>query len=359
MKKTFLLAILSFVVSAIVAQAPQALNYQAIARNAVGQPIANQNISVKISILDTNGNVGTIQYSELHLVTTNQFGLFTLAIGRPTSTISGTFAGINWSSGSKYIKVEMDPAAGTNYVNMGTTQLQSVPYALNAPDKQTLSWNGGTNTLNISGGNGVVLPISSGSIGPTGPTGVAGAKGATGATGATGAANANGTVNYVPKFTGATALGNSQIFDNGTNVGVGTATTSTKLEVNGVLTVSGSATNSATDLGPGKYSKDNAVLAWGLIKDDATFTLSSTHNVSRVVKGSAGNYFIELKQGLVNGSYLGIVVTPEIDTPPTNAATHRFAFVNAIAGSLSFYVFMSDGNFTPVDNDFSFIVTGK
>jgi hypothetical protein len=35
-------------------------------------------------------------------------------------------------------------------------------------------------------------------------------------------ANASGTTNYVSKFTGTTTLGNSQIFDNGTNVGIGT-----------------------------------------------------------------------------------------------------------------------------------------
>lgn len=34
----------------------------------------------------------------------------------------------------------------------------------------------------------------------------------------------SGTTNYVPKFTSSTVLGNSQIFDNGTNVGIGTAT---------------------------------------------------------------------------------------------------------------------------------------
>jgi|694.fasta_scaffold03074_20 hypothetical protein len=33
-----------------------------------------------------------------------------------------------------------------------------------------------------------------------------------------------GTTNYLPKFTGASTIGNSQIFDNGTNVGIGTIT---------------------------------------------------------------------------------------------------------------------------------------
>ncbi|MFY8248087.1 MAG: hypothetical protein ACOVJ5_00100 [Gloeomargaritales cyanobacterium] len=42
-----------------------------------------------------------------------------------------------------------------------------------------------------------------------------------------------GTTNYVSKFTGATTLGNSQIFDNGTNVGIGTTTPGAKLHVVG------------------------------------------------------------------------------------------------------------------------------
>ena len=43
----------------------------------------------------------------------------------------------------------------------------------------------------------------------------------------------SGTTNYLPKFTGASALGNSQIFDNGTNVGIGTASPSAKLHLSG------------------------------------------------------------------------------------------------------------------------------
>lgn len=44
-------------------------------------------------------------------------------------------------------------------------------------------------------------------------------------------ANANGTTNYLSKFTGASALGNSLIFDDGTKVGIGTATPTAKLHV--------------------------------------------------------------------------------------------------------------------------------
>lgn len=111
------------------AQAPQRINYQGVARDNSGNIIPNQNISLKLSIIDGSPS-GTVQYSELHLASTNTFGLFAVQIGAPTAVLSGTFAGVTWSAGDKYVKVEMDPNAGTNYVNMGTTQLASVPYAL-------------------------------------------------------------------------------------------------------------------------------------------------------------------------------------------------------------------------------------
>jgi hypothetical protein len=48
-------------------------------------------------------------------------------------------------------------------------------------------------------------------------------------------ANASGTTNYVSKFTGANSLGDSQLFDNGTNVGIGTTSPSAKLNLIGDL----------------------------------------------------------------------------------------------------------------------------
>jgi hypothetical protein len=50
----------------------------------------------------------------------------------------------------------------------------------------------------------------------------------------------NLTANYVAKATSSTAIGNSQIVDNGTNVGIGVASPGAKLEVNGTLIVGGS-----------------------------------------------------------------------------------------------------------------------
>jgi hypothetical protein len=48
-----------------------------------------------------------------------------------------------------------------------------------------------------------------------------------------GSVTGTGTTNFLPKFTGTSSLGNSLVFDNGTNVGIGTTSPVQKLHVNG------------------------------------------------------------------------------------------------------------------------------
>src|SRR3954466_8670168 len=80
------------------AQVPQKMNYQAIARDASGNVLGNQAIGARFTIHDASPT-GTIVYQETKSgLTTNQFGLFTYAIGSGTVT-SGTFSAINWGSG--------------------------------------------------------------------------------------------------------------------------------------------------------------------------------------------------------------------------------------------------------------------
>ncbi len=91
---------------------------------------------------------------------------------------------------------------------------------------------GATGTAGTAGATGPTgLTGAAGATGPTGLNGTAGVTGATGATGATGPGSVNGTINYVSKFTAATTLGNSEIFDNGSHVGIGTATPLARLHV--------------------------------------------------------------------------------------------------------------------------------
>jgi hypothetical protein len=187
--KNFLLvcSILIGSLQTLQAQAPQAMNYQGIARNLDGKALANQAMHLRISIIDGAQN-GTIIYTETHDVRTNQFGLYTLKIGEGTVTV-GTFKDIQWNTFNKYVHVEN--LENNVYTDLGTTQLLSVPYALYAE----------TAGKSLSGG----------------------AK-----------ATRGGTSNYLSKFdaTGSSSAEvNSQMWDNGTSIGVNTTAPQAKMHV--------------------------------------------------------------------------------------------------------------------------------
>ena len=147
-KVTLILLILLIGAAGIFAQTPQAFKYQAVARDTTGAVIENQNISVKISILSGNPE-GTVEYSELHLVSTNQFGLFALEIGNSTDVLFGNFADINWGANTYYVKVEADMNAGSNFQFLGTSQLLSVPYALHTVSLTLTDENGNNYIISV------------------------------------------------------------------------------------------------------------------------------------------------------------------------------------------------------------------
>jgi hypothetical protein len=118
------------------AQVPEKIPYQAVARNASGNVVSNQMIGLKLSIVDNLVN-GTTIYSEEHQVTTNAFGLINVNIG-DGNTAAGAFSSIDWTNGNKYVKVEMDINGGSNYVEMGTTPLLSVPFALHSKTAESV-----------------------------------------------------------------------------------------------------------------------------------------------------------------------------------------------------------------------------
>jgi Repeat of unknown function (DUF5907) len=108
-------------------------------------------------------------------------------------------------------------------------------------------------------------------------------------TGSTDVANKNyvdtkiggsGTVNFLSKFNSASLLENSNLFDNGTNVGIGTITPTSKLEVNGAAT-NATALNSVASTTI-DFSKSNLAFTTASagafiltnIKDGGTFTLA-------------------------------------------------------------------------------------
>jgi hypothetical protein len=131
MKSTAFLTLLAtlFCVTFAVAQVPQSINYQAVIRTDSGLVVPNKSVNIRLSIQD--GFTTPAIYSELHTITTNQFGLVTLSIGKGAAT-TGVFAQINWGIGEKFLKTEVDVNRTSNYSVIGVQQFLSVPYALYA-----------------------------------------------------------------------------------------------------------------------------------------------------------------------------------------------------------------------------------
>jgi len=130
MKKITLSILIICLGLSLLAQAPKAFKYQAVVRDNTGDPIAGQLVSIRVGIVQDSIN-GTLVYSEIHSGTTNQFGMIGLDVGKGTIE-TGVFGDINWGATFHFLQLELDQTGGVNYQPVGTTQLLSVPYSINA-----------------------------------------------------------------------------------------------------------------------------------------------------------------------------------------------------------------------------------
>jgi hypothetical protein len=131
MKRT-LLTLLSVLFCAITfAQSvPQGINYQALARDANGDVLMNQTLTIQFSVI-SDITTSAVSWQETHTVSTNDYGLYTAIIGQGTATNVGSSASfdvIDWGASNHLLKVEVD--FGSGYLDMGTTAFMSVPYSI-------------------------------------------------------------------------------------------------------------------------------------------------------------------------------------------------------------------------------------
>jgi hypothetical protein len=120
MKKLLLTLSVFFCTEIILAQSPEKINYQAIARDLSGNPLTNTVVNLTFEILQGSAS-GTVTFTESQTKTTNQFGLFTAEIGAVNTT---NFPNIAWGANSYYLRISVNGDV------MPASQLLSVPYAL-------------------------------------------------------------------------------------------------------------------------------------------------------------------------------------------------------------------------------------
>jgi len=108
--------------------------FQAAARTSYGVIMPNKQIQIRISILkDTLAE--EILYQELKSVTTSPLGLFTILIGaaEPAKIITiGAFEKIDWTAGTYFMRVEIDPENHLQFIRIGQQQIQYAAYAFSA-----------------------------------------------------------------------------------------------------------------------------------------------------------------------------------------------------------------------------------
>ena len=131
------------------AQAPALIPYQAIARNAAGEPLVSSTLNARFTIHDGTAT-GTSVWQELQTVNTSALGLFTVQLGS-----SVALTNVNWANGAKFMQVEID--LGSGFVDIGTQQLLSVPYALHAGSVH-LDVSATGDTLFVGDGSFVIIP---------------------------------------------------------------------------------------------------------------------------------------------------------------------------------------------------------
>jgi hypothetical protein len=152
---------------------PNGMLYQAVARDASGNLAVRRTIYVRTSILKTTPT-GTVMYSDEHKVTSNADAMFTVVIGQG-NFVTGSYRKITdipWGDDKYFFNLKISVAPSLpgsswrpTYVDMGTSQFWSVPYALFAgisettrdtgvgQDLQTLTQVGNLVTLSKGGGS--------------------------------------------------------------------------------------------------------------------------------------------------------------------------------------------------------------
>ncbi len=134
MKKLLLIIILSILGTALFAQTPQKMSYQAVIRDGGGLLVSKTQIGMQINIRQGSPS-GNVVYTEIQTPTTNANGLVSIEIGAGAG-----FSTINWASDSYYIetKTAVVPPL-TTYTITGVSQLLSVPYALHTKTAENVT----------------------------------------------------------------------------------------------------------------------------------------------------------------------------------------------------------------------------
>ncbi len=140
--KNLLVTSLVCIACSVIAQPPAVINTSAVAKDPLGNAAKNRPVYVIVAIYQGSPITGTKVWEESHQVTSGDDGIFTIPVGKGTlmpGITLNNIGEINWGTGPFFInyKVAVAPSIpapwwlpADNYVDQGTSQMASVPYAL-------------------------------------------------------------------------------------------------------------------------------------------------------------------------------------------------------------------------------------
>ena len=232
----------------------------------------------------------------------------------------------------------------------------NIPNATSSDSYMPVSVNGifpdNTGNINITGGTGTVTNVATGYGLSGGPITNTGTLIVDTATLSGKYIKGSGTINYVPKFSATRDLAISQIFDNGTSVGINTAspTSTYKLDVNGIINTNNGVNITTNGSKTGFYGATNAIDIFagnskistyglpsigGSIFDNnfpfnygssASGTVNNMRIASNVVPN--GNNSVDINQLIINPTY------QQITGSGTGTGTLRGIYYNPTLTSL-------------------------
>jgi hypothetical protein len=101
-------------------------NYQAVIRGGDGSVLPNTNVELRFSLF-AGQNVTPAKWVEKHNVTTDDFGIIGVTVGKGTKVSGIDFKNIDFSSAAYWLKVEINESGTMRELSF--TALPSVPYA--------------------------------------------------------------------------------------------------------------------------------------------------------------------------------------------------------------------------------------
>lgn len=152
--KTLLLTISTVLITTI-SLAQNGINYKALIKDANGDVVANQAITVQFQILQD----GTINvYQETHTTNTDTNGIVVVNIGEGVVN-NGDFSTLGWDLATHSLNVQVN--TGTGLVDLGTTPFMAVPYALMADNVKDAPFKRAGNILRHVGQDDFLFGASS------------------------------------------------------------------------------------------------------------------------------------------------------------------------------------------------------